>query len=101
MGADAHVPWERRPKTLAVIEELAASGMQVVALETVKDAISLHDHAFPRHRGVALLLGNERHGLEADLLAKCDKILRIPCVGVKNSLNVGIAAAICSYEVAR
>merc|ERR1719277_2271616 len=38
MGAEGFVPWERRPRTLPVLEELRAAGMHVVALETVKDA---------------------------------------------------------------
>lgn len=101
MGADAYVPWETRQSTVPLLEELRGQGMQVVGLETVKDAVSLHSHAFPQHLGVALVLGNERHGLEADRLAACSTIVRIPCNGVKNSLNVGVATAICSYEIAR
>lgn len=100
MGADGFVPWERRPRTLPVLEELRAAGMHVVALETVKDAELVHRHRFPPS-GVALVLGNERHGIEADLLAACSTVVRIPCRGVKNSLNVGIATAICGYEIAR
>merc|ERR1711971_846576 len=100
MGAHDHVPWEHRPRTLPVLEELREAGWHVVALETVADAVVAHRHTFPS-RGVALLLGNERHGLEADLLAASDAIVRVPCIGVKNSLNVGVAAAVCGYEIAR
>merc|ERR1712054_123935 len=86
-------------RTAEVLRELKGRGVPVFALETVADAVSVHDFAFPRP--CALLLGNERHGIEADLLALCDAPLRIPCRGVKNSLNVGIAFAVCVYEVAR
>lgn len=101
MGAEHYVPWEHRPKALQVLQDLRAEGMHVVALETVKDAVSVHRHDFPAKPGVAVVLGNERHGLEADILAECSAVVRIPCHGVKNSLNVGIAASICGYEVSR
>mmetsp|Transcript_20372 Transcript_20372/g.30045 ORF Transcript_20372/g.30045 Transcript_20372/m.30045 type:complete len:235 (+) Transcript_20372:36-740(+) len=101
MGAHDYVPWEHREKTLPVLEELRAAGYFVAALETAQNSVSLYEQSFPASPGTALLLGNERHGLEADLLAACSAVVRIPCKGVKNSLNVGIAAAICSYEVAR
>jgi len=32
---------------------------------------------------------------------KCSAIVSIPCVGVKNSLNVGVALGICVYEISR
>lgn len=100
MGAHEHVPWEARPRTLPLLFELKEAGMHVVALETVADARYVQDYEFPA-TGVAVLLGNERCGLEADLLACCTGVVRIPCRGVKNSLNVGIAAAVCGYEIAR
>ena len=57
------------------MKELKARGVPVFALETVADAPSIHDFAFPRP--CALLLGNERHGIEADLLALCDAPVRL------------------------
>jgi tRNA C32,U32 (ribose-2'-O)-methylase TrmJ len=32
---------------------------------------------------------------------RCAAIVSIPCVGVKNSLNVGVAFGICLYEISR
>merc|ERR1719221_27967 len=99
IGADANVPWDHRPKTSDVISELQEQGVPVFALETVEGAASVHAFNFPSP--CALLLGNERHGVEADLLSQCTETIRIPCHGFKNSLNVGVAFAICAYEVAR
>lgn len=99
MGADTMVPWEHAPRTHDVVKRLREAGVPVFALETVQGAASLHEFEFPSP--CALLLGNERHGLEADLLSLCTAPVRIPCLGVKNSLNVGVAYAICAFEVAR
>lgn len=99
MGADVHVPWEHCEKTSDAVKALRAQGIPVYALETVEGAASVHSFNFPQP--CAFLLGNERHGIEADLLSLCTAPVRIPCHGVKNSLNVAVAFAISAYEVAR
>ena len=61
-----------------------------------------HEYSFPHGGGgVALLLGNERHGLSPELLSLCDGVVRLPCRGVKNSLNVGVALGMCGHEILR
>jgi TrmH family RNA methyltransferase len=48
---------------------------------------------------VAVVLGNEAHGLPAG--AAIDEWVTIPMVGRSESLNVGMAAAVLCFEVAR
>jgi TrmH family RNA methyltransferase len=48
---------------------------------------------------VAIVLGNEAHGLPADLAV--DDAVTIPMAGSGESLNVGMAAAVLTFEVAR
>ena len=50
---------------------------------------------------LVLIVGNERFGIGEELLSLCDHIVRIPCRGHKNSLNVGVAYSICVFEVLR
>ena len=100
LGASEHVAWEWRKETAAAIDELRASGTPVIALETVPTAPLACDYAFPPS-GCALLLGNERHGVPQELLAKCDAIVRLPSRGVKNSMNVAVALGMCGYEITR
>jgi len=52
-------------------------------------------------RPVALILGNEKTGLDAAMLALCDDIVRIPGGGHVQSLNVASAAAIMIYLLTR
>ncbi|EOQ88091.1 RNA methyltransferase, TrmH family [Leptospira yanagawae serovar Saopaulo str. Sao Paulo = ATCC 700523] len=47
------------------------------------------------------ILGNERKGMSINLQALCDKIVRIPMMGVVNSLNVASAASIFLWELAK
>jgi tRNA G18 (ribose-2'-O)-methylase SpoU len=50
---------------------------------------------------VALLLGEEVHGIPTETLSRCDDILEIPMHGKKESFNVSVAAAIALYELTR
>ena len=52
-------------------------------------------------RPVALILGNEKIGLDAATLALCDEVVRIPGSGHVQSLNVASAAAILIYLLTR
>jgi TrmH family RNA methyltransferase len=49
---------------------------------------------------VALIVGNEAHGLPADLPG-IDGRLTIPMSGATESLNVGVATAVLCFEAAR
>jgi TrmH family RNA methyltransferase len=50
---------------------------------------------------VVLVLGAEREGLPADVLAACDESATIPLSGGAESLNVATAGAIALYEARR
>ena len=50
---------------------------------------------------VALVLGNEAHGLPAEIDRFLDGRVTIPMAGRAESLNVGMAAAVMCFEVAR
>ncbi|KAJ1626322.1 Alpha/beta knot methyltransferase [Pavlovales sp. CCMP2436] len=99
MGAHEHVEWEWARTALEAVEQLRAQGISCVALETVKGAPMCWDYAFPSP--CALVLGNERHGVGPDLLAACVATVQLPCVGVKNSMNVGVAFGMCAHEMLR
>lgn len=51
--------------------------------------------------GVALILGNESHGISDGLARECDVLWRLPIWGNAESLNVSIAAGIMLYEIGR
>jgi TrmH family RNA methyltransferase len=48
---------------------------------------------------VVLVLGAEREGLPADVLARCDAQASIPQPGGAESLNVALAGAVALYEM--
>ena len=100
MGSHEHVPWVWRKTTEEALVEIKEMGLTVIGLETVAGAPPASEFRFPSS-GCAVLLGNERHGLAADMLGLCDAVVQLPCRGVKNSMNVAVSAGMCGYEIAR
>jgi len=50
---------------------------------------------------LAIFIGSEGAGLSQDLIQHMDEVLAIPQTAQVESLNVGVAASIVLYEVAR
>jgi tRNA G18 (ribose-2'-O)-methylase SpoU len=53
----------------------------------------------PTAERVALLLGSERDGLDAETMESVHTLVRIPMHAGVDSLNVGVAAAIAMYAL--
>lgn len=69
--------------------------LPVIALEQSVSSTELNTFLPPVR--FALLLGEEVHGIEPDILARCDHIVEIPMRGAKESFNVSVAAGIALY----
>lgn len=95
LGAEEHVDFEFQE--YPDINELKESGYQIVALEQAENSINISD--FKSTQKIALILGEEVHGIENNLLAKCDKTIEIPMFGKKESFNVSVAAGIALYQL--
>ncbi len=97
LGTGATTLWSQQDKLGDTLQDLKSQGVRLLALETAAHSVSLFDCQFP-HQPTALIVGNERFGLEASALAMCDGVVSIPTFGVKNSLNVANALSIVGYE---
>lgn len=97
LGTEQRVPWRYEEDILMTLTKLKAAGITCYALETVAEAPAVADTVwkFP----AALILGNERFGLNPEVIAACDTVVRIPLFGLKNSLNVVSAFSIASYAI--
>lgn len=97
-GALFHVPVVTAPNACAVLAELGRRGLRRLATSAAAgrpyDEVVLTEP-------VALVLGNEAHGLSADVLGEVDELVTVPMAGRAESLNVGMAAAVLAFEVAR
>ncbi|WP_373999532.1 RNA methyltransferase [Bdellovibrio bacteriovorus] len=96
MGTQEYLAWEESPKLLECLEELKDEGYRIVALETAASAVDLFESF--ELEPTAFVLGNERFGLDPEILKVIDEVRIIPLRGRKNSLNVGVTAAIAGFE---
>jgi len=97
MGTVFQVPWTRIDPWPAGINELHRLGYVVAALTLTEDAISLDELALQRHPKLAMILGNEGHGIHPRTADSADIRVRIPMGGGVDSLNVAAAAAVAFY----
>lgn len=79
--------------------ELKREGRPLVGLEQTTGSENLHHFAFPRN--AVLVVGNERLGLEPDVLRLLDAVVEIPIYGLPYSYNVATAASMALYEYCR
>jgi len=97
-GAVFHVPVVLGGHPKEVLDRVGGWGLRRLgAAPRGGEEYSRADLAVP----VALVLGNEAHGLPAEIDAALDGTITIPMAGRAESLNVGMAAAILCFEAAR
>ncbi len=100
-GALNSLPVCREADLRQTIEFLKSSGLTILAC-TEKADLDLTELDPASVSGpVAVLIGSEEDGIAPELLRLCDQRLRIPMMGQIQSLNVGVAAGIMLFEVAR
>lgn len=97
LGAEEFVLWEKWKNISSLIEKLKKEKIKIVALETKKEAIPYFKFrpSFP----LALVLGNEKRGLDKRILKKADLILKVPMFGKKESLNVAVVFGIVAFHL--
>lgn len=95
-GGFAHVEVLVVPALAPWLRELAAAGFEVIGAATRGGR---PDAAGSRKRPIALVMGNEEHGLAVDVAAACTRLVTIPGGGRVESLNVSVAAAVLLWEL--
>ena len=94
MGADRRLPlvWDSTDNALA---EAKRQGVRCIAIEHGGDhSIYESDLTGP----ALVLVGNERHGIERDVLARCDLVAHIPMRGFVPSYNLQAALSMVAGE---
>jgi len=94
--------WLERRKHTSVQEcyrTLHKEGFRIFATRLTGQSPSLFDLDLTGK--VAFVLGNEHRGVSDDAAAMADENFQIPMMGMIESLNVSVAAAVCLYEALR
>jgi len=97
LGAENTIKWQHETDIYTLLNQLKKHGFLVVALEQSPASIGIN--AFNPPERVALVVGNEVQGLSLEVLKQVDKIVEIPMLGKKESLNVAVAAGIALYHL--
>jgi TrmH family RNA methyltransferase len=82
---------------LGAVKSLQEAGFQVVV--TSPRGTHLQSLAPLSGGKVALVVGNETHGVDEATIAAADLVVQIPMAGSVESLNVGVATGISIYEL--
>lgn len=96
-GAEQTMPLEHHPDVHALLRSLRTVGYTVAGLEIDQSAIEVG--SYPARQRIALVLGDEVHGVDPELRSACDELLQIPMYGQKSSLNISVAVGIALYSL--
>jgi TrmH family RNA methyltransferase len=100
-GSLFHLPVARAADPAALLAELSAAGLSVLATTgTAELDLDAAGSDGILDLPTAWLFGSEAHGLPDDVLALADEAVRVPIYGRAESLNLASAAAICLYASA-
>lgn len=99
LGAHEYIQWESVPKMEPLIEKLKNQGYQIIAAETTSHASPLSTPF--KNQKTAFIFGNERFGLDPQVISQCDETRILPLSGYKNSLNIANCASIFIYEFSK
>lgn len=99
LGAEETLNW-RRAEIQPTIDQLKERGYQIIALEQGNNSLNLADSPDLPEK-IALILGEEVHGIPDELLKSCDHLLEIPMLGQKESFNVSVATGIALWELTK
>ena len=95
LGAETIVPFEYQESPDII--QLQLDGYTIVGLEQDQRSVLLPDYRPPQK--IALLLGEEVHGITDAMRDLCDNLIEIPMKGKKESFNVSVAAGIALYHL--
>jgi tRNA G18 (ribose-2'-O)-methylase SpoU len=78
------------------LEDQLPLGFTLVGLETASGSQNIFQTTLPQ--SMALVVGNEKNGIQSALLEKCSLTVHIPLTGECTSLNVTHALAVALFE---
>jgi tRNA G18 (ribose-2'-O)-methylase SpoU len=98
MQTEQNIEWAWHSSTSQIIEDLKKQNFFILGLETTTFGREIDSFSLPEsHNKLALVLGNEKFGLEESTLKLCHDVRQIKLFGHKNSLNVGVAFGIAAH----
>ena len=98
LDATHSVKWTYSDHLVNRLALLRAEGYTIAAIEQVHSSVPLHEVDFNSSAPLALILGNEIHGVSEATLSCCDFAIEVPQSGVKHSLNIAVCAGVVLWH---
>ncbi len=99
LGAEDAVEWRFFDTTDKAIDYLCEKQYTLFAVEQCEGSISVSQALATKESGTyALVFGNEVHGVQQQIVDRCDASIELPQAGTKHSLNVSVAAGVVLWE---
>ncbi len=92
---------EEQETTSDACQKYRARNYSLLALEITEDSHALDQFPFTDFHKIALVIGNERTGIEKAILDLTDHRLHINMFGKNSSMNVAQATGIALYEITK
>jgi len=80
--------------TQVCFDKLKASGYKILVADPAEEGISIHDVSIDESK-IALVFGNELHGVSESAQKYADQKIKIPMFGFTESLNISASVSIC------
>lgn len=97
LGAEKVIKWQYYPNALTLAENFIQNNRSLWAIEVHQESIVLEEIEALPSLPLVLILGNENCGIDPELLERCERIIKIPMLGAKRSLNVAVAFGVVAY----
>lgn len=81
------------------IENLKQEGFEILSIEQTENSSDFFKHDFKENGKYVLIFGNEISGVSPDMINMSDKVLELPMLGKKNSLNIASTLAITTFWI--
>lgn len=94
--AEKWIQFHYHTSTTACLTQLKKKGFKIAATQLSKDSISYMNLDYTQP--LAVIFGNEAEGISEEALGIADYKIRIPMVGMAQSLNLSVSVGIILYE---
>ncbi len=99
LGATQSVEWVHYADNVEAIKALKNDGYEIWAVEQAANSTSLQDFKINTDQKIALVFGNEVHGVDEDIMELVDGCIEIPQFGTKHSFNVSVTIGIVLWDL--
>ena len=99
-STDKVVTYETHADSLNIVQHLKTEHFTIVSLEITSNSVPMHQQRFD-NQPIALVIGDENHGVSDAILKISDKVIHIDMFGHNSSMNVVQATSIALYEITK